>query len=109
MRSADGPQAARVRLEATARWRALGAKWTANLAEMRREGPPVDLVVFHRGHARDLHRTGWTTERDGSFRRSSSAVLVIVIDWSLGYQSGDDRQMHAVGCLGPTTSQRRVQ
>jgi 3',5'-cyclic AMP phosphodiesterase CpdA len=46
MRSVDGPQAARVRLGAASRWRLLGARWMTNLAEIRRDGTPVDLVVF---------------------------------------------------------------
>jgi predicted MPP superfamily phosphohydrolase len=46
MLSVDGPQVARARLEAASRGSVLGAKWTANLTEIRRDGTPVDLVVF---------------------------------------------------------------
>lgn len=57
MRSVDGPQAERAQLEAASRWRVLGAKWEANLAEIRSIGV-VDLVVFTGdlgdwGHATD--------------------------------------------------------
>jgi AAA ATPase domain/Calcineurin-like phosphoesterase len=46
MRSVEGPQAERARLEAAFRWRVLGEKWAANLAELRRDGVPFDLVLF---------------------------------------------------------------
>jgi predicted MPP superfamily phosphohydrolase len=46
MRSADGPQRERARLEAPFRWRVLGEKWDRNLAELRADGIPFDLVVF---------------------------------------------------------------
>lgn len=45
MRSIEGPQQGRARLEAGLRWRVLGEKWKLNLAELRREGLPFDLVV----------------------------------------------------------------
>ncbi len=61
MRSADGPQAEQVRLEAASRWRVLGEKWADNLAELRADGKSIDLVVFtgdlgDRGHATDYPR-----------------------------------------------------
>jgi 3',5'-cyclic AMP phosphodiesterase CpdA len=61
MRSVDGPQGERVRLEAASRWRVLGDKWVANLAELRSDGVPFDLVVFtgdlgDRGHQTDYPR-----------------------------------------------------
>jgi tetratricopeptide (TPR) repeat protein len=46
MRSVDGPQRDRARLEAGFRWRVLGERWTVNLAELRRDGVPFDLVAF---------------------------------------------------------------
>jgi hypothetical protein len=61
MRSVDGPQADRARLEAASRWRVLGETWEANLAELRKDGVPFDLVVFTGdrgdwGHATDYPR-----------------------------------------------------
>lgn len=61
MRSVDGPQAERARLEAASRWRVLGAKWAANLAAIRKDGTAAELVVFTGdlgdwGHATDYPR-----------------------------------------------------
>jgi len=61
MRSVDGPQADRARLEAASRWRVLGEKWSANLSAIREDGGPIDLVVFtgdlgEWGHATDYPR-----------------------------------------------------
>ncbi len=61
MRTVEGPQAERARLEAASRWRVLGEKWTANLVELRRDGVPFDLVVFTGdlgdwGHSSDYPR-----------------------------------------------------
>jgi len=58
MRTVEGPQAERARLEAASRWRVLGEKWTVHLAELRKDRVPFDLVVFtgdlgDRGHATD--------------------------------------------------------
>jgi predicted MPP superfamily phosphohydrolase len=61
MRSVDGPQAPRARMEAAFRWQVLGERWEANLAELRTDGVPFDLVVFTGdlgdwGHAADYPR-----------------------------------------------------
>jgi hypothetical protein len=46
MRSLDGPQAERARLEGVFRWRVLGKQWEDNLAELRNDRVPFDLAVF---------------------------------------------------------------
>ena len=46
MRSVDGPQAERARLEGAFRWRVLGQQWEANLADLRDDLVPFDLAVF---------------------------------------------------------------
>jgi len=78
MRSIDGPQAARVRLEAASRWRVLGAKWTTNLADIRRDGTPVDLVVF----TGDLGDWGHPTDypRALTFLKETCAALDVPLD-----------------------------
>jgi tetratricopeptide (TPR) repeat protein/3',5'-cyclic AMP phosphodiesterase CpdA len=45
-RSVDGPQAERARREAPLRCRVIGAEWDRNLAAIRDDGVPVDLIVF---------------------------------------------------------------
>jgi predicted MPP superfamily phosphohydrolase len=45
-RSEDGPQGERARREAPLRWRVIRKEWDKNLAALREEGRPVDLVVF---------------------------------------------------------------
>jgi predicted MPP superfamily phosphohydrolase len=44
VRSMDGVQADRARLDAASRWRVLGEKWSANLVAIREDEIPVDLV-----------------------------------------------------------------
>ena len=78
MRSVHGPQAERARLEAASRWRVLGAKWTANLAELRRDGGPIDLVVF----TGDLGDWGHPTDypRAIAFLRETCGVLNVPLE-----------------------------
>lgn len=78
MRSVDGPQGERARLEAASRWRVLGASWTANLAEIRKDGTPVDLVVF----TGDLGDWGHATDypRSFAFLRQTCAALDVPLD-----------------------------
>jgi cold shock CspA family protein/HEAT repeat protein len=78
MRSVDGPQAERARLEAASRWRVLGEKWTANLAELRRDGTPVDLVVF----TGDLGDWGHPTDypRSLAFLKQTCAALDVPLE-----------------------------
>lgn len=45
-RSKDGPQGERARREAPLRWRVIRGEWDRNLAALREDGRPVDLVVF---------------------------------------------------------------
>src|SRR5678815_2592529 len=78
MRSVDGPQGEQARLEAASRWRVLGANWTANLAEIRKDGTPVDLVVF----TGDLGDWGHATDypRSFAFLRQTCAELDVPLD-----------------------------
>jgi WD40 repeat protein len=46
MRSVDDPQAGPAQRDAASRWRVLGKAWEDNLAELRKDGVPFDLVVF---------------------------------------------------------------
>lgn len=75
MRSGDGPQTERVLLEAASRWRVLGEKWTANLAELRKDGVPFDLVVF----TGDLGDWGHPTDypRAIAFLKETCAALEV--------------------------------
>lgn len=79
MRSVDGPQAERARLEAASRWRILGEKWAGNLAELRRDGVPFDLVVF----TGDLGDWGHPTDypRALAFLRETCTALDVSLDW----------------------------
>lgn len=78
MRSVDGPQAERARLEAASRWRILGEKWAGNLAELRRDGVPFDLVVF----TGDLGDWGHPTDypRALAFLRETCTALDVSLD-----------------------------
>src|SRR5512147_128856 len=46
MRSADGPRVARAQQDAASRWLVRRKGWEDNLAELRKDGVPFDLVVF---------------------------------------------------------------
>ncbi|HWO25740.1 MAG TPA: hypothetical protein VNO30_43675 [Kofleriaceae bacterium] len=93
MRSTDGPQKDRARLEADARWRVLGEKWTANLAELRKDGVPFDLVVF----TGDLGDWGHATDypRAISFLKQTCAALDVplerLMELDSAWLAGDDR------------------
>jgi len=78
MRSVEGPQAERARLEAAFRWRVLGETWTANLAELRNDGVPFDLVVF----TGDLGDWGHPTDYPSAlaFLRETCAALDVPLD-----------------------------
>jgi WD40 repeat protein len=78
MRSVEGPQAERARLEAAFRWRVLGEKWAANLAELRRDGVPFDLVVF----TGDLGDWGHPTDypRACALLKQTCAALDVPLD-----------------------------
>ena len=78
MRSVGGPQAERVRLEAAFRWRVLGEKWAANLAKLRRDGVPFDLVVF----TGDLGDWGHPTDypRACELLKQTCAALEVPLD-----------------------------
>jgi hypothetical protein len=78
MRSVDGPQADRARLEAASRWRVLGEKWSANLAAIREDGTPVELVVF----TGDLGDWGHPTDypRALAFLTQTCEVLAVPIE-----------------------------
>ncbi|HWO18301.1 MAG TPA: PQQ-binding-like beta-propeller repeat protein [Kofleriaceae bacterium] len=78
MRTGDGPQAKRARLEAASRWRVLGEKWTANLEELREGGVPFDLVVF----TGDLGDWGHPTDypRAFAFLKDTCAALAVPLD-----------------------------
>lgn len=73
-----GPQAARARLEAASRWRVLNEKWAANLAELRKDRVPFDLVVF----TGDLGDWGHPTDypRAVTFLRDTCAALDVPLD-----------------------------
>ncbi|HWO23032.1 MAG TPA: metallophosphoesterase, partial [Kofleriaceae bacterium] len=78
MRSPEGPQADRARLGADSRWRVLGEKWMANLAELRADGVPFDLVVF----TGDLGDWGHPTDypRAIAFLKQTCAALDVPLE-----------------------------
>lgn len=78
MRSLDGPQAERARLEGAFRWRVLGKQWEDNLAELRNDRVPFDLAVF----TGDLGDWGHPTDYPGAiaFLKRTCAELGIPLD-----------------------------
>jgi len=78
MRSVEEPQAEWARLEAASRWRVLGEKWAVNLAELRRDGVPFDLVVF----TGDLGDWGHPTDypRACTLLKQTCAALGVPLD-----------------------------
>jgi hypothetical protein len=78
MRSVNGPQRERARREATFRWRVLGEKWQENLAELRKDGVPFDLVVF----TGDLADWGHPTDYPGgvAFLKETCEALGVPLE-----------------------------
>ena len=78
MRSVDGPQGERARREVAFWWRVLFQKWRDNLAELRKDGVPFDLVVF----TGDLADWGHPTDYPGgvAFLKETCEALGVPLD-----------------------------